>query len=207
MDMERNLVKSVILGYTEKNTILEPKKKMLLELVSIHDMEGNILFNNLVDSTFTKENKDLDIHRVKCVYMNSVDLRSSRLFLVQTAHPLKQGTDVIQLVLNDRLVPIQMLPQGTDFKLTYVLDREDYTNSTYRVLLECNNKLIVLTYKTDTKSMGTLFEFPLKGIRIDADPSGRDTSVFYGSEDLKDALLFKYLTGTETEFSKLNLGL
>lgn len=207
MDMERNLVKSVVLGYTEKNTILEPKKKMLLELVAIYDMEGNILCNNLVDSTFTEEHKDLALHEVKGVYMNSVDLRSSRLFLVQTAHPLKQGTDVIQLVLNDRLVPIQMIPEGTDFKLTYVLDSADDTNSTYRVLLECNNKLVVLTYKTDTKSMDTLFEFPLKGVRIDEDTSGRDTSVFYGSEDLEDALLFKYLTGTETEFSKLNMGL
>lgn len=197
-DTIKNLVTSVVLGYTEKQTILEPSQKMVLELVTVYDEEGHVS-SNLVECTPAK-GTDLFLPRVKELYLNTADIRASRLFLVHTED--EEG-DSLQVVLDTTVAHIQPIPKGTDFKVTFVVDSKNF--NTFRVLIESNNRLNILTYTygKKTRSVDSLYEYSLKGIRVEDD--GKLTSVYYSEGTNGDALLFQYPTGTETKLIKLNL--
>lgn len=197
-DTAKNLVTSVVLGYTEKQTILEPSQEMVLELVTVYDAEGHIS-SSLVECIPT-EGTDVSLPRVKALYLNMADIRASRLFIVHTEDV--EG-DSLQVVLDTTVAHILPLSQGTDFKITSVIDSE--SNNTLRVLIESNNRLSILTYTygKNTRSVDSLYEYSLKGIRVEDD--GRLTSVYYGEVTSEDVLLFRYPTGTETKLIELNL--
>lgn len=200
-DTTKNLVTSVTLGYTEKQTIFEPSQKMVLELVTlvtVYDEEGHVS-SNLVESTAPK-GTDIPLPRVKALYLNMADIRASRLFI---AHTEDTDGDSLQVVLDTTVAHILPLSEGADFTITSVIDSEN--NNTFRVLIESNSRLSILTYTygMNTRSVDSLYEYSLKGIRVEDD--GRLTSVYYGEGTSEDALLFCYITGTETKLIELNL--
>lgn len=213
MNTSEKAVQTIKLGIIKKHTILEPMQDRVLELSSIKDVMASSTedvkpYNNLTDCTSPTVEEYSSLPKVKALYMDDIDVRFSKLFLVKVEGiegTKEEGYDNLKLVLEDSLVSVQLLLSHDDYKVSYVVSEVADTRVTLRVLIEHKQRLVVCSYTYDIlsryRNLDSVFEYPLAGIRVQE--NHEETEVYFGEGNTKETLLFKYATGTESSLTTL----
>ena len=213
MNTSEKAVQTIKLGIIKKHTILEPMQDRVLELSSIKDVMASSTedakpYNNLTDCTSPTVEEYSSLPKVKALYMDDIDVRFSKLFLVKVegiGGTKEEGYDSLKLVLEDSLVSVQLLLPHDDYKVSYVVSEVADTRVTLKILIEYKQRLVVCSYTYDIlsryRSLDSVFEYPLAGIRVQE--SHEETEVYFGEGNTKETLLFKYATGTESILTTL----
>lgn len=213
MGTNEKAVQTIKLGIIKKHTILEPMQDRVLELSSIKDVmasrvEDSKPYNNLTDCTSPTVEEYSSLPKVKALYMDDIDVKFSKLFLVKVEGiegTKEEGYDNLKLVLEDSLVSVQLLLPHDEYKISYVVSEVNGSKVTLRVLIEYKQRLVVCSYTYDIlsryRSLDSIFEYPLAGIRVQE--SHEETEVYFGEDNTKETLLFKYATGTESNLTTL----
>lgn len=213
MNTSEKAVQTVKLGIIKKHTILEPMQDRVLELSSIKDVMASSTedakpYNNLTDCTLPTVEEYSSLPKVKALYMDDIDVRFSKLFLVKVegiGGTKEEGYDSLKLVLEDSLVSVQLLLSHDDYKVSYVVSEVADTRVTLRILIEHKQRLVVCSYTYDIlsryRNLDSVFEYPLAGIRVQE--NHEETEVYFGEGNTKETLLFKYTTGTESSLTTL----
>lgn len=213
MSTSEKAVQTIKLGIIKKHTILEPMQDRVLELSSIKDVMASSTedakpYNNLTDCTSPTVEEYSSLPKVKALYMDDIDVRFSKLFLVKVEGiegTKEEGYDNLKLVLEDSLVSVQLLLSHDDYKVSYVVSEVTGTRVTLKILIEYKQKLVVCSYTYDIlsryRSLDSVFEYPLAGIRVQE--NHEETEVYFGEGNTKETLLFKYATGTESSLTTL----
>lgn len=213
MNTSEKAVQTIKLGIIKKHTILEPMQDRVLELSSIKDVMASSTedakpYNNLTDCTSPTVEEYSSLPKVKALYMDDIDVRFSKLFLVKVEGiegTKEEGYDNLKLVLEDSLVSVQLLLSRDDYKISYVVSEVAGTRVTLKILIEYKQRLVVCSYTYDIlsryRSLDSVFEYPLAGIRVQE--SHEETEVYFGEGNTKETLLFKYATGTESSLTTL----
>lgn len=213
MNTSEKAVQTIKLGIIKKHTILEPMQDRVLELSSIKDVMASSTedakpYNNLTDCTSPTVEEYSSLPKVKALYMDDIDVRFSKLFLVKVegiGGTKEEGYDSLKLVLEDSLVSVQLLLPHDDYKVSYVVSEVADTRVTLKILIEYKQRLVVCSYTYDIlsryRSLDSVFEYPLAGIRVQE--SHEETEVYFGEGNTKETLLFKYATGTESSLTTL----
>lgn len=213
MNTSEKAVQTIKLGIIKKHTILEPMQDRVLELSSIKDVMASSTedakpYNNLTDCTPPTVEEYSSLPKVKALYMDDIDVRVSKLFLVKVEGiegTKEEGYDNLKLVLEDSLVSVQLLLSHDDYKVSYVVSEVADTRVTLKILIEYKQRLVVCSYTYDIlsryRSLDSVFEYPLAGIRVQE--NHEETEVYFGEGNTKETLLFKYATGTESSLTTL----
>ena len=213
MNTSEKAVQTIKLGIIKKHTILEPMQDRVLELSSIKDVMASSTedakpYNNLTDCTSPTVEEYSSLPKVKALYMDDIDVRFSKLFLVKVegiGGTKEEGYDSLKLVLEDSLVSVQLLLPHDDYKVSYVVSEVADTRVTLKILIEYKQRLVVCSYTYDIlsryRSLDSVFEYPLAGIRVQE--NHEETEVYFGEGNTKETLLFKYATGTESSLTTL----
>lgn len=213
MNTSEKAVQTIKLGIIKKHTILEPMQDRVLELSSIKDVMASSTedakpYNNLTDCTSPTVEEYSSLPKVKALYMDDIDVRFSKLFLVKVegiGGTKEEGYDSLKLVLEDSLVSVQLLLPHDDYKVSYVVSEVAGTRVTLKILIEYKQRLVVCSYTYDIlsryRSLDSVFEYPLAGIRVQE--NHEETEVYFGEGNTKETLLFKYATGTESSLTTL----
>lgn len=213
MNTSEKAVQTIKLGIIKKRTILEPMQDRVLELSSIKDVmasstEDSKPYNNLTDCTSPTVEEYSSLPKVKALYMDDIDVRFSKLFLVKVEGiegTKEEGYDSLKLVLEDSLVSVQLLLPHDNYKVSYVVSEVADTRVTLKILIEYKQRLVVCSYTYDIlsryRSLDSVFEYPLAGIRVQE--NHEETEVYFGEGNTKETLLFKYATGTESSLTTL----
>ena len=213
MNTSEKAVQTIKLGIIKKHTILEPMQDRVLELSSIKDVMASSTedakpYNNLTDCTSPTVEEYSSLPKVKALYMDDIDVRFSKLFLVKVegiGGTKEEGYDSLKLVLEDSLVSVQLLLPHDDYKVSYVVSEVADTRVTLKILIEYKQRLVVCSYTYDIlsryRSLDSVFEYPLAGIRVQE--SHEETEVYFGEGNTKETLLLKYATGTESSLTTL----